>query len=156
MLPRKGLHRVDIHHHFFPQNLNKAKLNDNLGWKTPAENLPWDPTVSIRSMDALGTQIALLSLPANPFGEVSLENRQLARAHNQFAANVCKEYPSRFGFLASLPFLDDVDGKPLTFVDGVQLNNYIGVLEEIAFAFDTLQAEGIALTSSYGFGQDSS
>lgn len=113
MLHGKELHRIDFHHHFFPSTLNKAKLNIDLGWKTPAGNLPWDPTISIQSMDKLGTQLALLSLPANPFGEVSRENRQLARAHNTFAAKVCEEYPGRFGFLASLPFLDDMDGMPL-------------------------------------------
>lgn len=69
-------------------------------------------------MNMLGTQLALLSLPANPFGEVSSENRQLARAHNTFAAHVCDEYPGRFGFLASLPFLDDIDGMLFTVIFG--------------------------------------
>ncbi|KAF7977434.1 hypothetical protein HWV62_3590 [Athelia sp. TMB] len=132
----KELYRVDFHHHFFPSDLNKAKSNIDAGWKTPEGNLPWNPAISIQSMNALGIQIALLSLPANPSGEVSSENRRLARAHNMLAANICETYPGRFGFLAGLPFLDDIEG----------------VLEEMAHSLDVLGADGIALTSSYGSG----
>jgi len=73
--------------------------------------MPWEPKVSLTAMDALGIEIAILSLPANSSGVIATENRNAARAHNQFAAQICREHPGRFGFFAGLPFLDDVAGR---------------------------------------------
>lgn len=61
-------------------------------------------------MDALGIEKAILSLPPNSSGVVSAQNRNIARKHNQFAANICRENHGRFGFFAGLPFLDDTAG----------------------------------------------
>lgn len=106
----QGSRHIDVHHHFFPSRLAKIKKNDEVGWKTPEENLPWTPTISLKAMDALGIEKAILSLPPNSSGIVSAQNRDIARGHNQFAANVCRDYPGRFGFFAGLPFLDDTTG----------------------------------------------
>lgn len=115
-------------------------------------------------MDALGIETAILSLPPNSTGIVSSQNRIVARAHNDFAALVCKEHNGRFRFFASLPFIDDTTGDTL-FPDirkrsNLTLGNFtcfsIGALEEIAYALDVLDADGIALTSSYGEGANAS
>jgi 6-methylsalicylate decarboxylase len=111
LIQNKGLHRIDLHHHFFPSSLDKAKRNIEVGWRTPDGNLPWDPAISLASMDALGIETAILSLPPDPSGIICSENRDVARAHNRFAAKICQEYPGRFGFFAGLPFLDDVAGR---------------------------------------------
>ncbi|KAF7775981.1 hypothetical protein Agabi119p4_4374 [Agaricus bisporus var. burnettii] len=131
---------IDIHHHFFPPELDKAKASANSGWRTPEENLPWTPELSIRTMNSMGIQASILSFPAFPSGEVSAENRALARSKNDYVANICRQYPARFGFFATLPFLDDVQG----------------VLKEIAYALDTIGADGISISSSYGEGASSS
>jgi hypothetical protein len=152
--------RIDLHHHFFPPSLSKAAKSQSVGWRTPAENLPWSPENSLKAMDALGIETAILSLPASSTGIVGPENRSTAREHNLFAAKVCKDYPGRFGFFATLPFLDDTKGSRRftglcviqTFRDIVLL----GALHEIAYALDELKADGVALTSSYGDGADAS
>ncbi|KAK1236495.1 hypothetical protein PQX77_000272 [Marasmius sp. AFHP31] len=128
--------RIDVHHHFFPPTLNKAKSGQDVGFKTPAENLPWTPEISIRYMDASGVDIAILSFPAITSGAVGAENRRLARDRNHYVAEICRKYPGRFGFFATVPFLDDAEG----------------VLEEIRYTLDDLGAQGISLPSSYGDG----
>ncbi|KAF9268048.1 amidohydrolase 2 [Marasmius fiardii PR-910] len=128
--------RVDIHHHFFPPSLDKASSGKNVGFRTPAENLPWDPEISIRSMDSSNIDVALLSFPAIASGSVGKENRRTTRDRNLYVSEICQRYPGRFGFFATLPFLDDIEG----------------VLEEITYALEILGAQGISMSSSYGEG----
>ncbi|KAG6857104.1 hypothetical protein H0H87_009665 [Tephrocybe sp. NHM501043] len=108
--------------------------NQKMGWKTPAGTLPWSPEVSLKAMDASGIDIAILSLPALFTGEVSEENRKIARDRNIAMSSIVNAHPTRFAFLGCVPFLDDVDG----------------VLQEIAYSLDVLQAVGISMSSSYG------
>ncbi|KAF7355385.1 Amidohydrolase 2 [Mycena sanguinolenta] len=77
--------RIDIHHHYFPANLDKAKLNEKLGWHTPAENLPWNEGISLDFMDAAAIDVAILSFPAIASGFVGQENRELTRALAEIA-----------------------------------------------------------------------
>jgi len=104
--------RIDVHHHFFPPDLDKRKLNQKNGWITPAGTMPWSPQVSLIAMDAADIDIAILSLPALSTGSVSEENRAAARNRNLFVSGIVQEHPTRFGFFATLPFLDDVEGEP--------------------------------------------
>ena len=103
--------RIDVHHHFFPVDLKKEISNQKIGWRTPAGTLPWTPEVSLKAMDASGIDFALLSLPATPAGSVSEENRTTTRERNVHASRIVRAHPDRFGFFASLPFLDDVEGQ---------------------------------------------
>ncbi|KAJ7754235.1 hypothetical protein DFH07DRAFT_503553 [Mycena maculata] len=130
--------RIDVHHHFFPSSLDKAKSNEKVGWRTPAENLPWKPEISLRFMDASKIDVAILSFPPIAAGFVGQESRDLARGRNRGMADICAAHPGRFGFFATLPFLDDVEGA----------------LAEITYALDELHADGIALSSSYGEGSN--
>lgn len=102
--------RIDVHHHYFPANLNKQKTNQNVGWRTPAGSLPWSPEVSLKSMQASGIDVAILSLPALNTGSICEDDRKIARERNVHVAQIVQAYPNRFGFLASLPFLDDIEG----------------------------------------------
>ncbi|KAF8913968.1 hypothetical protein CPB84DRAFT_1811427 [Gymnopilus junonius] len=128
--------RIDVHHHYFPSDLRKEKSNAEVGWKTPAENLPWSPEVSLRAMDAMNIDVAILSFPALSSGSISEENRSLTKARNEFASSICRSHPGRFGFFATLPYLDDIEGS----------------LREIAYAMDTLHANGVSISSCYGEG----
>lgn len=61
--------------------------------------------------------------------------RRIARECNIVAADVKTSFPERFGFWASLP-LPDIDGS----------------LEELAYAFDKLNADGVAVeTNTHGY-----
>lgn len=132
--------RIDVHHHFFLDAQKKAKKNSEVGWRTPDGNLPWGPQTSLTAMDKLGIQTVILSPPPISSTSCGAENRVEVRNQNIYASQLCAAYPSRFGFFAGLPFLDDVEGS----------------LEEIAYSFDVLGADGVALISSYGDGNSAS
>ena len=124
-------YRIDIHHHFGPQVWVAAVKGRPL--LQPA-NTTWTPEKSIDDMDRGGVAASVISI-TNPglwFGDKAVTDR-LARACNEYAAKVVADYPNRFGFFAAMP-LPDVDAT----------------LKEIAYAYNTLKADGVGLFTSYG------
>ena len=123
--------RIDMHHHFAPPAwVAEVKGRPLL---QPA-NTRWTPEQSIEDMDRGGVAAAVVSI-TNPgiwFGD-SVQTRRLARACNEYGATLVQAHPGRFGFFAALP-LPDVDAA----------------LAEIAYAYDTLEADGVGLLTSYG------
>jgi predicted TIM-barrel fold metal-dependent hydrolase len=86
-------------------------------------------------MDRGGVEVSVVSNAAVGawFGDLA-ETRRLARVVNEFAAaKLVQAYKGRFGFFAQLP-LPDIDAS----------------LKEIEYAFDTLKADGVGLTTSIG------
>ena len=77
--------------------------------------------------------VGRLELPGVWFDLGPTEAGRLARACNEYAAEMMRDYPGRFGLFATLSMLD---------IDAT--------LKEIEYAFDTLKADGIGLQSSYG------
>jgi 6-methylsalicylate decarboxylase len=133
------LRRIDFHQHFFPSGELAAAYSgapDN-GWIFPPENFPWSPELSLACMDRLGTETAILSLTGSPGGDgAGSANRTFARQLNLFAHQAVVDHPGRFGFFANLPVPSDTDAA----------------LDEMRFALDELDADGVNLTSSYGVG----
>jgi predicted TIM-barrel fold metal-dependent hydrolase len=124
--------RIDVHHHFFPP-----------AWLEHAQQQPpgpapimreWTPARVLEHMDKSGvaTAIASLSPWGVAFAEVALLPK-LARVCNDSAAQMIRDHPGRFGLFAAMP-LPDVDAS----------------LKEIAYALDTLKADGIGMMTSYG------
>lgn len=75
MPPAKACHqKIDVHHHIFAPFLMSSKLkhNDEVGWRTPPENLPWSSEKSIALMDHLGIGAAVLSYPPGVAEKVSI------------------------------------------------------------------------------------
>jgi predicted TIM-barrel fold metal-dependent hydrolase len=129
--------RIDVHHHFYPPQYLEAMKNvpgrDGGGAAFPGV-AQWTPARTIEEMDKHGATTAILSL--SPPGPRMLDiegNRKLARLCGEYAAQMARDYPNRFGLFAPMP-MPDVDGT----------------LKEIAYALDVLKADGIGLMTSYG------
>jgi 6-methylsalicylate decarboxylase len=126
---------IDVHHHIFPPAFLAAAAD---AFSTPPSRArlvsEWTPQKALAEMDENGVETAIVSI-TNPgiwFGDVQ-GARTLARACNEYAARLVRDYPRRFGFFAAVP-LPDTDGS----------------LREIAYALDVLKADGIGLLTSYG------
>ncbi|KZT74352.1 amidohydrolase 2 [Daedalea quercina L-15889] len=131
--------RIDVHHHIFPSGSRRSVHRDPIGYHFPPENIPWTPEISLRTMDALGIDLAVLSVPTGlPDPPAGPDNRRSARELNEMLANICKDHPDRFGWFAATPLLTDTEAA----------------LAEIAYALDVLGADGVGLASSYGLGKD--
>jgi predicted TIM-barrel fold metal-dependent hydrolase len=125
-----GAGRIDVHHHFSPpawiaEVSGRPLLN-------PA-NPRWTPEQSIEDMDRGDAAAAIISItnPGLYFGDAAV-TRRLARACNEYGAELVQTYPTRFGLFAAMP-LPDVDAT----------------LDEIEYAYDTLNVDGIGLMTSY-------
>ena len=85
-------------------------------------------------MDKFGTATAILSITTPGFPNGTPEDkRKVMRACNEEAAKLRADHPGRFGSFAALPMLD-----------------VPGALQEIAYVYDTLKADGIGLFTNYG------
>jgi 6-methylsalicylate decarboxylase len=124
--------RIDVHHHFFPPAWLDV-MRKSAAAPSPAQR-DWSVAQVLDHMDKSGvaTAIASLSPWGLAFADVA-QLRQTARACNDFAAEMSRDHPGRFGLFAAMP-LPDVDAT----------------LKEIAYALDTLKADGIGLMTSYG------
>ena len=123
--------RIDVHHHLTPPGYVSA-----IGGKAVVSppTAKWTVQNSLNDMDKAGVAKAMLSIttPGLWFGDVSFASR-MARECNDYGAGLVQKYPGKFGYFAALP-LPDIDAS----------------LKEIAYAYDVLHADGIALFTSYG------
>ena len=126
--------RIHVHHHHLPPRyLEKAR--DGLIASSPYGNqvVKWTPAVSLEQMDQYGIATAMLSNPASWRDFAPEDARALVRDSNEYAAQMRQDHPGRFGVFAAVP-MPDVDAS----------------LKEIEYAFGTLKADGVQLTTSYG------
>jgi 6-methylsalicylate decarboxylase len=132
-VPASQLHRIDVHHHFFPQFLLDAW--QKAGVRNPAVVQSWKLDATLDQMDRGGVATAILSLPIGlNIPDLNAEqSRRLARLVNEYVVEVMKDHPGRFGLFAFVP-MPDVEGT----------------LKEIEYALDELKADGIGLNTSYG------
>jgi predicted TIM-barrel fold metal-dependent hydrolase len=148
LLPRYGLRAqpapatrrlVDTHHHYYPREIIDAwqgYITRNSDGRLQPNVANWAPASSLEEMDKSGVGTSILSLASIPgvwFGLDPPEMRRMSRLCNEFAARMVQDHPGRYGLFASLP-MPDVDGS----------------LAEIAYAFDSLKADGINLSTSFG------
>ena len=129
-------HRIDTHHHPYPP-VYIEKTGDVLKHTTHAfydRLTKWQPSQAIEAMDKDGIAVSVLSVVDAE--RVARRRRRVARRSrasvNEAAAKMQQDHKGRFGHFAALP-LPDVEGS----------------LREIEYAFDTLKADGIALTTNY-------
>ena len=128
---------IDVHHHTVPpfwfEEVRDA-IEKQGGGRIVPNWFGWSPARAIEEMDKNGVATAILSIstPGIWFGDVA-QSRRLTRQVNEYAAQMSRDHRGRFGLWAALP-LPDVEGS----------------LTEIAFAYDTLKADGVGLLTSYG------
>src|SRR5882672_7669668 len=114
---------IDVHSHIIT----------NLGSQAPTDKLPpWSIEQSMSLMDANGIAASVLSLPDSADHATGPEACQLARRINEQLAESGSKHPTRFGAMATLPALAATDG----------------LLEEMAYALDTLKLDGVATSTS--------
>ncbi len=102
------------------------------GLKTVDGGMPvpdWSPERALAIMDEIGVAGAVLSVSSPHVSFLPAdEARQLCRQVNDYAADLCKQHPDRFGAFAILP-LPDVEAS----------------LAELRRALDDLKLDGVAL-----------
>jgi 6-methylsalicylate decarboxylase len=129
---------IDTHHHFYPAAYQKAQSD----WEDQ-RHIPhlgvqgnWTRENDLEAMDKNGITTAMLALASTPgvwFDAGAGAAHDMARLCCDFAAEMVRDHPGRYGLFAPLSMLDiDV------------------TLKEIEYAFDTLHADGINLQTSYG------
>lgn len=127
----KVTQRIDVHHHVAsPSWLQAVKL---IGADDPVI-ANWSVQKSLDDMDKGGVATAVLS--GNPPQARPLARDaaiRIARESNEYAKQLATSHPGRFGVFAMLP-LPHIDES----------------LREIAYALDTLEADGIGILTNYG------
>jgi 6-methylsalicylate decarboxylase len=124
---------VDIHHHIIPDFYWEASNED--GNAAGGINPPsWSLEGAIAYLDKAGIDVAVpsISTPGVHFGDDDAA-RTLARRVNEYLADIKRNRPDRFGGFAAVP-LPDVDGS----------------LEQIEYAFDVLELDGVSLMTNAG------
>jgi predicted TIM-barrel fold metal-dependent hydrolase len=128
---------IDVHSHIVPPFYlaeNRERIAGSRGGQISAAWLEWQPQKALDAMDEHGVATAVLSLstPGVWFGDAEAA-RRTARQCNDYAAELARSHPRRFGLFSALP-LPDTEGS----------------LREIEYALDVLKADGIGLLTSYG------
>ncbi len=124
---------VDLHHHVIPDFYWEASNEGGnaAGGITPPR---WSLDAAIAYLDEAGIDVAVpsISTPGVHLGDDAAA-RKLARQVNEYLAGVKHDRPDRFGAFAALP-LPDVEGS----------------LEQIAYAFDVLELDGVSMLTNAG------
>jgi predicted TIM-barrel fold metal-dependent hydrolase len=129
---------IDTHHHFYAPAYQKAWMDWEDQRKIPhfGTQVSWSKQKAVEEMDQNGITTGSLSVPSTPglwFDAGPKAAEQMARTCNEFAAEMMRDYPGRFGLFATLSMLD---------IDAT--------LKEIEYVFDTLKADGVGLQTNYG------
>jgi 6-methylsalicylate decarboxylase len=127
-------YRIDVHYHILaPDWLHDEGVRKRLPPGSDDTIARWSPASTVADMDRNGIATVLGSplVPGVWLGDVP-QGRRLARAFNEYVVEINRQFPGRFGLLATLP-LPDTEGS----------------LAEIVYAYDKLGTDGISLFTSY-------
>lgn len=120
--------RIDVHHHFYPPD-----LKDVLGG---GPTKTWTEQSSLDEMDAnevAAVALSASSIPTDWWRRDEAWLRRTVRRFNEFGAEMVKSRPGRFALFAFLSMRD-----------------VAGTMDEIAHAFDVLDADGVGIATSFG------
>jgi 6-methylsalicylate decarboxylase len=114
--------RIDVHHHVLPPQYVDS---------TPMPVGVPDPETQIQTMRDFDIEVAVTSLTPRVLTGDQARRVSVARACNEFQAELIRDHPAHFGGLALLP-LPHIDA----------------CLAEVAYALDTLKLDGVGMYSS--------
>ena len=124
---------IDLHHHAIPDFYWEASNEDGnaAGGITPPR---WSLEGAIAYLDEAHIDAAVpsISTPGVHFGDDTAA-RSLASKVNEYLAEIKRDRPDRFGAFAILP-LPDIEGS----------------LEQIAYALDVLELDGVSMLTNAG------
>lgn len=134
-MPARIMGKIDVHHHLYPPAFTDAlKRNggDPSGWYVP----PWTIESDHELCKHMGVGAAILpcTAPGPDIERDPATAQKLARTCNEFSAQVRDAEPQRYGFFASVP----------------SLLNTSTAIEEMRYALDELNADGVILLTRYG------
>ncbi|HUA33389.1 MAG TPA: amidohydrolase family protein [Candidatus Binataceae bacterium] len=128
--------KIDVHAHYLPPGYADEMRSGGLVHPDGMPDYPkWSVELALEAYDKLGIETGVLSIssPGVHYGNDAAA-RRLARKVNEAGAEAVTKHPQRFGLFAALP-IPDVEGS----------------LDELAYAMDTLNADGIGLkTNTHG------
>ena len=121
--------RIDVHHHLVAPRF--VPMLRDMGVLTPHLASIMNADDAVADMDKAGVTLAVnsVTLPGGLRGEARIT---YVRENNEYMARLATDYPGRFGMFAALP-LPEIDAT----------------LKEIAYAMDTLRADGVHMITSY-------
>jgi predicted TIM-barrel fold metal-dependent hydrolase len=126
--------RIDVHHHILPPNFVSALNSLNVPWTGGPEVPQWSLERAHDTMGQMGIDAAVASAaPGVYWGGDTGFAVKLARETNEFLADAVRNDPEHFGAFATMP-LPDVDAA----------------LDEVEYAYDTLDVDGVVLFTSQG------
>jgi predicted TIM-barrel fold metal-dependent hydrolase len=128
--------RIDVHHHILPPAYTAWLRTQGIdaGGGRPLPDWSLDATLRLMDEQDIASAIVSVSAPGvhlDPTKRADPVARAKAREVNEFAAELARTHPARFGFVAMLP-RPDIDGA----------------LEEAVHALDTLGAAGVVLLAN--------
>jgi predicted TIM-barrel fold metal-dependent hydrolase len=128
--------RTDVHCHYLPAPYKAAMAEVGLkrvDGGVPIPNWSAEDHLAMMQLRGITTSILSVSSPGLQFLD-SPGKARVARAINEAGAQLSHDHPGRFGFFAILPVPD-----------------VAACLDELAYAFDHLQADGVVMeTNSRG------
>ena len=131
--PASTTSRVDVHHHYCPPEYVPQPAGSYLPFKWSLQQTLDDMTAGSVDAVVLSTTPPVLAGLALQQGLSDMYAPSIIRRSNEYGAQLVADHPDRFGLFAALP---------MTHADDA--------LQEIAYAFDTLHADGIVLFTNYG------
>ena len=98
---------IDTHHHFYPPAYQKAFADWEDAHKQPRTKVQseWTREKAVEAMDKNGIKTGILSLPSTAglwFNAGNEAAANMVRICNDFAADMVRDYPGRFGLFAPL------------------------------------------------------
>jgi aminocarboxymuconate-semialdehyde decarboxylase len=124
---------VDLHHHVIPEFYWDATNEDgNVAGGINPPRWSLDGAIAYLDEARIDVAIASISTPGVHLGDDAAAGI-LARRVNEYLADIKRDRPDRFGAFAALP-LPDVEGS----------------LDQIAYAFDVLELDGVSVMTNAG------